>query len=621
MRTAPPIPKPPSENAARFVIALALALPSLTLLLGLGTSGAVVATFLFVSLGALGVRTFGIGRAAQRTHAALQAITRGSLDEAESHLDAIPRFWKRSGSVRRSVAFQRALMAFYRGDCRACADLAASAIGGRTHLGTHGHEKMQETLGRALRALAHASLGENERVAADVLEVVTSPYASPEALARARLAETIVLARRGDDAKLAEHVRAHAPMMLEHAAPRERVLARALKKMAQVRARSIYREPAKRTDEGPADPLASWLTGIAPEAAPFVDTRAPLADRAPPAPMSAPTAEGMAAVARSRATAAKSVKGPGRRVLAMWAALVVLMLAFVQVLSPTEVHRPGHPVRTVPPDTAFVALTMLFAFAIFGGLLWQRVRSIRRLELDLFAAQLALATGDLAKAEPSLARLARLRVGLGAPQALYLQARHAERLARFDESLARSSDALASIGAQLHGVRATAALALTPTILAQRAVALAALGREGEAIAELATVATQHSAFAYRAVAEHRVRLIAAVRRGDLDAARRVASERSAELAIPLRDEVLGDLVLALAPSGASAEEQVRVDAELRESAELRAWVEAIGPGLANELARRAGARLAPPTERTEPADEDDGVSATAPSSRGSARL
>ena len=236
---------------------------------------------------------------------------------------------------------------------------------------------------------------------------------------------------------------------------------------------------------------------------------------------------------------------------------------------------------------------MAAVFAVMAIL----VARVRRGERDLFAVQRALASGDLATANPLLDRLAHGQ-SLVAAQAVWLRARHLEQQANFVEALASCDRALATIHAQPYGIRNAAALALTPSVLGQRATVLAALGREPEAYAELATIASQHGAFAYRAVFEQRVRLVAAVRRGDRDAARAVARERTGELPLPLRDELLADLVLATAPEGASREEQERVDAELRADRALAAWVDAIAPGLRDELARRVAGGGAGPAVR-----------------------
>lgn len=594
-RLPPPLPPPPMEKSAKLIVGLGGVLVVLAFFLG----------SIALPIGAFGLLAIGwgsyaarIGRAAQRTHAALQALTRGQVHEAAAHLDAIPARAARRGSVKRAIAFQRTLIAFYRGDAAAAAQAIEPALGTKTSLLTHGHEHMQRTLALSVRALVRASMGETDRVHADVAEVLASPYASPEALSRVRIAEAVALARTngGSDA-LAAHVRAHGALMLEHALPRERVLARAIRKMVHTRARSVYREPARPSDAETRDALGDWIASIAPEAAAFADEPSRLAERAEAPSVPAPTEAAAAAVAQARANAKPTARGPWRRLAVLWAALVVLFLAVWQLLTPSPSSSHGASHAPVPPtDPTTMPLVTTLAFVAIVALVFARVIARGRgNERELFAVQRALAGGDIATATPILERLYR-GPGLVAAQALWLRARHLEQQAQFGEALAYCDRALATINAQPYGTRSAAALALTPSVLGQRATTLAALGREPEANAELATIAAQHGAFGHRAVFEQRVRLIAAVRRGDLDAARTIARQRTGELPIPLRDEMLADLVLATAPQGASREEQERVDAELREGHMLSAWVDAIAPGLRDELARRVaggGPRIA----------------------------
>jgi hypothetical protein len=129
-------------------------------------------------------------------------------------------------------------------------------------------------------------------------------------------------------------------------------------------------------------------------------------------------------------------------------------------------------------------------------------------------------------------------------------------------------------------------------------------GRTDEALAELDAIAKQHPAWSSRAVAEVRIRLLAAVRRGDLETARAVARGVAPELPMSLRDEVLADLVLATAPDGSSREEQERLDAELRDDASLRTGIDAVAPGMRDELARRVAGGVRVAREADEPAEE-----------------
>lgn len=186
-RRAPPV-KSPTDRIAFVFIGIGIAV------LGLfaGVSGGVTMTLLGFAIAApmgfTGVHQLFFGRAAVRTHAALQAITRG-------------------------------LIAFYRGDAATATAVLEAASGARTKLFTRTQEQL-------LRAYCP--------------------------LARARLAEAVVLAREGTHDALAAFFREHGSLVLEHSLPRERVLARALRKMVTSRARSVYRVAA-RPDDGSAE--------------------------------------------------------------------------------------------------------------------------------------------------------------------------------------------------------------------------------------------------------------------------------------------------------------------------------------------------------------------------------
>jgi len=552
------------------------------------------------------------GRAAVRTHAALQALTRGQTEEAEAHLDVIP---KRTGNrtVTRAVAYLRGLVAFHRGDLKSVPAMLEDAVAEKTGIMLVNHEKMQRSLGLSLRALVWASTGDAARARADATEVLASPHALPEAIARARLAEAVVFARdAGSSDALAAHLRTHASLILENSPPRERVLCRALRRMVQSRARSIYREPAPMAEEAEKNALRDWVAQVVPDAAAHAGDGAGTAERAEEAPAPTVTAEALGQIARARVAAKSTTKSPRiwGRVLALWVLLIVMFLTVWQFLTPAE--RPHHAHAAAPPPediTPFMTtLIPLLFLGVMIALVARILRRNRRIERDVLAARRADALGNMEEAEALMASLEKNPQGLGLAQAAALRAKTAEQHARFDECVAHCDRALGSIAAQPRATRQVSAFALTPSIIVQRAVALAALGREPEANAELATLAREHPTYGYRAGGELRVRLIAALRRGDLDSARSIARERTAELPISLRDEVLADLVLAVAPSGASREEQERVDAELRDDEMTRTWIDAVAPGLREDLARRVnagGARINLAEEIQDEPDEE----------------
>jgi hypothetical protein len=159
-------------------------------------------------------------------------------------------------------------------------------------------------------------------------------------------------------------------------------------------------------------------------------------------------------------------------------------------------------------------------------------------------------------------------------------------------------------------MRAVAAPQLLPAALSVRAVSLAALGQKEEATAELATLLGAHGTWGHAAATEHRVRLLLAVKSGDLDEARAIARERTVELPIPLRDEVLADLVLAVGPDGLAKDERERLAAELDADARLRAWIDAVAPGLRDRFARSsaepAPIRVAADADAEEPQDHEE---------------
>src|SRR5262249_12273791 len=68
-------------------------------------------------------------------------------------------------------------------------------------------------------------------------------------------------------------------------------------------------------------------------------------------------------------------------------------------------------------------------------------------------------------------------------------------------------------------------------------------------------------------------------RSGDFAATAAIAHERPFELPIPRREELVADLALA-ATSHVSEDERERLESDLADPA-LRAWVDAVAPGLA----------------------------------------
>jgi hypothetical protein len=114
---------------------------------------------------------------------------------------------------------------------------------------------------------------------------------------------------------------------------------------------------------------------------------------------------------------------------------------------------------------------------------------------------------------------------------------------------------------------------LLPSAIAERAFCLAALGRFAEADAELAGLSA-FPTFSLAARAVFRVRLAQVLGRRDRVAALALSRQRTIDLPLSHRDELLCDLLEATESGSLEEDEWARLDAELREDPKLAAWTE-----------------------------------------------
>jgi hypothetical protein len=149
--------------------------------------------------------------------------------------------------------------------------------------------------------------------------------------------------------------------------------------------------------------------------------------------------------------------------------------------------------------------------------------------------------------------------------------------ADFADAIARCDAAIARVERQ--PLRAAAADLLLPSLMAESAVAMAARGGVDEAAAELAILTRDFPAFPQLAAAQLRVRLLSAVRAADRDTACALARGRTASMPLPYREDVLAELLLA-SRGDVPEDDRERLDDELSDNAELRAWLDAVAPGL-----------------------------------------
>lgn len=589
MRVAsPPDPAPPAVALARkhyaFGVAVAVVALLTTTLLSASTGVPLGITFLLASLvffsfgRTVGHHAWGSAHAA----AALQALTRGRFDEVEERHARVPAHSLRRGTVARSVAVQKALLALFRGSPDGAIAAIGPALEPRTSLYTHSVERMQQASGYGVRALAHAMKGGAAQAEADARAAESYGEALPEAFARARLARAMIVARSGDMIALSAALAKDGSLLLEHSMPRERALVRALRKMARGRGHSVYREPSKPSDGGNAPgALAAWIAQVAPEAAAYAADDVALAQHTDTAkaPEATPAAISAVAEARREASMKAGAKHPrARRVMSgvlVAAVCIALGVATSFGSFAVDVARGGGPEVTAFAVDPFVAVFCASAVLFVGFALWKQVVRTRRYNLTTLGGQRAAALGDVETAEALLARSKNVPLPLFAAAAGAATAALAERRADFARSIEECDVAIAKVGPS-HAL----AEHLLPALLTTRGVALGASGRAAEALAELASLVEKHPGYAHLALADFRIRLVAAVKSGDLEEARRVAMQRTAELPVPLRDDLLAELVLASGERGLPRAEMERLDAELRDDAISRTWVDAVAPGL-----------------------------------------
>ncbi len=494
------------------------------------------------------------------------AITLGRLVEAEATLTGLASStWLPSG-VRRLVAIQQGLCAVRRGDMRAALAPLDRAVELPAARGEH-DAAYQRSGALAFRALARASIGQREAALADVLEVRSARSASPDAMARASLAEALVLEAAGERDALRELLERDRRILREATHPRERAIARALERLVRTPRATPYRIAEPRVENGDEPPVETWLARVAPSLAAFAESRRqPSARSLLELAAPAPTAGGIAAVAAAR----------GATATPMWP-LVLLTLGAFGGLSwlLTGGGGPAGDVGAAGPATtsATTALAVLATFAGAGTVsLLGRLRARRRDRRRLIAARQG---GPGASGAASLEELAASGDDATAAQARLLLADAAEREARWSDVLTEADRGLARVGSP--AVRRETGL-LAPDLIGLRAFALAVLGRAEEADAELASIS---GGYPHYPRALYRVRLVQELRAGRLAAAAAHVEALSGDLPLSLREELLSDLVRAIAsPSGVTHAEAVRLADELASDEGSRAWIAAVAPGV-----------------------------------------
>jgi hypothetical protein len=597
------LPQHPAAVLARRHIILAavfLAVAAFAFAAGVaavGTAAAIAGTFMAWS----GYVTRRSGQAVLLNNLAFERLSRGYVEEAEALLAQIDPGVTKKGSLARSGATQRAMIALYRGDAERAAAEATRGLEAPYGLFARDHQKMQDAAVLALRALAGASLGRDDESRADAERAETAELTTPEAIARAGLARAVIVSRTEGTAGLSRvFAEGGGARMIEYLSPRERVLARALRRMARAPRPHAYRDAAKRDDAGESKEVASWVAKLAPAAAEYAtESHAVTADLETHVET---TATGRAEVARTRAKAARSGRSRLGKVFGLWLALVVTFGVLFSLLPKTPDGAPAPIGEYVQPwYLSWWAIGALMVALVVFSVAWQ-LRKQRRIVRALVQMRIDVARGEEDRALVSLLALTKSVYDAVAGNAWLGVAQIAERNADFARCIAACDDGLSRLS-RLPAVRAMQADIALPEIVSTRAFALAVLGRQEESAAERARLAVDYPSYPFAGRAHLRVALAAALREGDLETAAKVARTRSADLPLALRDDLLVDVVLAVA-DGASPEELERILNELRDDAKVRAWIDAVAPGLRDRI--RGRARVAEPSRDDAVIDHGD---------------
>ena len=542
--------------------------------------------------------------AVSEVNGAFVHLVAGREKEAEATLASMIARAGDQPYVLRAINVQRTILAMRRGQMEAAVDWSTRSLGGTMQFATRLTEGVQAVEGRALRSLALASLGRGEEALADARAVEGSPMAGGSALARVSLARAVLLAKSGRADELLAHYAAEGDALVEELWPRERALSRALRRMGQPRARSVYREAAV-VDEPEADAARDWVRKIAPDAARFVPSAAhapPPGEQGgftapplgPPAPR-ASTAIGLAAAQVAAGARRRRVR-LGGKAFALWLGIVAVaagMWAFLapDPHAPRHGHAPPSPAATVLSAPAVVSAVFLL---LVVALVWNTRRRYQQRLQTLQQAPLALARSEDPEAKKALEALARNGGVALAPNAFLALARDAMRRGDLDGALQACVDGLGVATSTLQARAAHQDIVL-PDLLATYAFALVTAGRAAEAREALATIERDHPVFPYRARAIFRVELIDAVKRGDLLTAARLVAAREPEMLVEIRVDLLGEIASAAAVGGLHDEAAEALRSELAAMPRVAAWVEQVAPGLSARIGREHSIRVATP--------------------------
>lgn len=617
---APQVPKHPLQKTGRRVTLFAVFFALLSAgAFYAGATGAGVGLAVLTALYAfIGVRSGGNAQGVVLHNLAFERATRGLLDEAEALSARIPERLRTRGSLARAQGLLHALIAFQRGRLEEGVVHATRTIETEESAFGFAATPQYAVSGLGLRALLLASLGREKEARADVERAEKSPSLTPAAWARCKLASAILASK--DDARREELVRVlrESRRGVEHLSPRERVLFRALERMVRIDARAAYREPGKRVEQAEAQGLSDWVSKIVPAAGAFVpqaapptaDTAAPPDDVVQPRPaaMQEAAEASMAAVRKARVT-----QNPAVKRLLLWVSFVVVLGGLYAFLGNAGLwgFLPSDTADSLPSEAAQSAMPsalswLPIALVVFLVLVIAlRVRLQRRIANELSQVAMLRIRGEDDAYARKLDALSASKTPVVAASGLYSRAVLGESAGRFDAALRDVDAAMAKLHVS-HATKVAAHDMLLPSIVAERAFLLAVMGRTVEAEGELEALARDYPSYPFATGAHLRIRAALALRAGDEARARQIAGERTMDMPIPVRDEVLYDLLDLASSANPSRDERARMIEELERDPEVARWVDAAADGLRERALGAGGPRVSAVSAELSMEDDED---------------
>ena len=537
--------------------------------------------------------------ALQLLNAALNQITRGRYDVAETLLrraEVRRTLWfgerPSAPAVQRHVALHRATIALGRGDLARAAAEADRALSIRPGFRDRASQRMTTLRALGIRAFARALSDDATGARDDIarlraqsqtkhlgVAVVSGEAVLTDPLARAAIAEAILLARANENEALRQLFARSRATMFEYALPRERTLLRGLERKLEATTSSPYRKaPKADTVSGDEPGVEDWIARVLPDVASFI----PKSQRGEPGAQSADAAELRSTRAAPPLAPAKRSARRQRRLIALVGFIGLFAILFEMMNGTTNATGASEPASNSLLKTSLVewlpGLSLIGMSAVVAWIMMRRRRAYGVLE----SGYLALAEGRLDEAKATLASLPNATHGLFRGLAALSLARLATRRGHFDEALSEAERGLGAIIDER--AKASASDVLLPELETERAVALAVTGRADDA---LAIASTLPEGFAYRARSLFRIGLFALVRDDRIDEAAKLVTTEATLLPLDPRTALVADLVRALgSPEGLGLAEKKRLHEEARRP-ENRAFLESAAPRLLTALERQ----------------------------------